>query len=535
MTSSSTPAIEFLSPTPDPWRRFSIFSSWAVIAIALVVLTGWMSGIRILQMGIPGSIPMKANAAICFVLCGGAVLAWTRRTPTPGWQRLLVDIAAGLAFLIAFLTLLEYGLGWDLPIDDLFVEKPGLLPTMHPGRMAPIAALSFVFFSAALLSLRRHPRLAEAAVLLGLPLPFLCIIGYIYRVRLMFGMGVLTWISFPAAVGMLALGPAILFLLEETPVATLFKSDAVGGQMVRRLVPWAIAIPVIIGGVRLLGQDAGFYDTRMGAALYSLFCVSAFAAIVFWNARLLERADLRRLAIERALVRSNNDLEQFAYVASHDLQEPLRMVSNFTQLLGKRYRGKLDPDADEFIAFAVDGANRMHTLIQDLLEYSRVGRKGDRFAAVDTNESLAAAKANLEAAIRGSGARVTAETLPTVRGDRGQLIRLFQNLIDNAIKFRSRETPCIHVSASPPERGSGWVFSVRDNGIGIDPQYAERIFVIFQRLHTRAEYPGTGIGLAICKKIVERHEGRIWLESELGKGSVFYFTLNINEGGAHVQ
>jgi light-regulated signal transduction histidine kinase (bacteriophytochrome) len=211
------------------------------------------------------------------------------------------------------------------------------------------------------------------------------------------------------------------------------------------------------------------------------------------------------------------------------------MVSNFTQLLGKRYRGKLDPDADEFIAFAVDGANRMHTLIQDLLEYSRVGRKGDRFAAVDTNESLAAAKANLEAAIRGSGARVTAETLPTVRGDRGQLIRLFQNLIDNAIKFRSRETPCIHVSASPPERGSGWVFSVRDNGIGIDPQYAERIFVIFQRLHTRAEYPGTGIGLAICKKIVERHEGRIWLESELGKGSVFYFTLNINEGGAHVQ
>jgi len=405
---------------------------------------------------------------------------------------------------------------------------------MHPGRMAPIAALSFVLFGAALLALRRRPRLAEAAILLGLPLPFLCLIGYLYRVRLMFGLGVLTWISFPAAIGMLALGSAILFLLEGTPVATLLKSDAVGGQLVRRLVPWTIALPVFIGGVRLLGQDAGFYDTRMGAALYSLFSVSAFAAVVFWNARLLERADLRRREIEQALVRSNNDLEQFAYVASHDLQEPLRMVSNFTQLLGKRYRGKLDPEADEFIAFAVDGAARMHTLIQDLLDYSRVGRNGKSFAPADTNEILAAAMANLAVAIRESGAIITHDSLPTVRGDRAQLIRLFQNLVDNAIKFRSREAPHIHVSAAAREWGAGWVFSVRDNGIGINPQYAERIFIIFQRLHTRAEYPGTGIGLAVCKKIVERHEGRIWLESDLGKGSVFYFTLENNEGGTHV-
>jgi light-regulated signal transduction histidine kinase (bacteriophytochrome) len=247
------------------------------------------------------------------------------------------------------------------------------------------------------------------------------------------------------------------------------------------------------------------------------------------NARLSVELDERRRAEQQLaryageLARSNAELEQFAYVASHDLQEPLRMVSSFTQLLGKRYRGKLDQDADEFIDYAVDGATRMQRLINDLLAYSRVGTRGKPFKPADCNIIFREARDNLMKAIEESGAVITQDPLPMVLGDEVQLIQLFQNLVANAIKFRGQEAPQIQVSAEI--RGQEWVFAIKDNGIGIAPEHQERIFSIFQRLHHRSEYPGTGIGLAICKKIVERHGGRIWMESQPGKGSTFYFSI----------
>ncbi|MFB0517363.1 MAG: ATP-binding protein, partial [Candidatus Neomarinimicrobiota bacterium] len=225
-----------------------------------------------------------------------------------------------------------------------------------------------------------------------------------------------------------------------------------------------------------------------------------------------------------ALKRSNQELEQFAYITSHDLQEPLRMVSGYSQLLARRYQGKLDADADEFIAYLVDGANRMKRLINDLLTYSRVQRAGRDFEPTDSEAALDQALANLHAAIEEQGAEVSHDPLPMVMADTSHLVQLFQNLIGNAIKFHGKDPPNIHVSAK--ENESKWIFSVRDNGIGIDPQYADRIFRIFQRLHGREEYPGTGIGLAICKKIVEHHGGNIWVESQPGKGSAFYFDLS---------
>jgi len=232
------------------------------------------------------------------------------------------------------------------------------------------------------------------------------------------------------------------------------------------------------------------------------------------------------------LARSNAELEQFAYVASHDLQEPLRMVASYTQLLARRYNGQLDSEAHEFIEYAVDGASRMQELINDLLTLSRVGTRGAEPEPTEAEEALAAALRNLELASEESGAEVTHDPLPPVLADQTQLTQLFQNLIGNAIKFRGADLPRIHVSA---RRDGGDVrFSVKDNGIGIEPQYADRVFVLFQRLHGRGEYPGTGIGLAICKKIVERHGGRIWVEPEPGEGATFSFTLHAAAAPARV-
>ena len=226
------------------------------------------------------------------------------------------------------------------------------------------------------------------------------------------------------------------------------------------------------------------------------------------------------------LTRSNQELEQFAYVASHDLQEPLRMITGYTQLLAKRYGDKLDQNANEYIDYAVEGAKRMQGLIRDLLTYSRVGTRGKEFALTDCEAVVAGTLRVLQPAIEESAATVTYDPLPTVMGDETQLLQLFQNLIGNAVKYRDSKPPVVHVSCK--QEGEHWLFSVRDNGIGIDPQYANRIFVIFQRLHGRDQYAGTGIGLAVCKKIVERHDGKIWVESELGKGATFHFTIPTN-------
>jgi len=237
----------------------------------------------------------------------------------------------------------------------------------------------------------------------------------------------------------------------------------------------------------------------------------------------LQQEIAAREEIQAALERSNAELEQLAYIASHDMQEPLRMVASYLQLVAERYQGRLDAEADEFIGFAVDGAMRMQALINDLLAYSRVNTKARPFLPTDCRRVVETVLADLRMATEESGARIHVDELPTVMGDATQLAQLFQNLIGNAIKFRRAEAPEVLVSVEPA--AEGWRFAVSDNGIGIESEYFELIFVLFQRLHGRRQYAGTGIGLALCKKIVERHGGHIGVSSQEGRGSTFFFTL----------
>jgi PAS domain S-box-containing protein len=298
----------------------------------------------------------------------------------------------------------------------------------------------------------------------------------------------------------------------------------------------AFAFPILVGGEFYGVMEFFARAVRPREERVLEIAQTAGIQIGQFIARLQAEAALRDANDElerqaRELMRSNAELQQFAYVASHDLQEPLRMISSYTQLLLRRYGDRFDQEAREFMDYVIDGATRMKQLIEDILAYSRVGTRTRELKPVQAGGALAKAVTNLRAAIEDGGAAVTHDALPEVAADEGQLVQLFQNLIGNALKFKGAEPPRIHVSAA--EKPDGWEFAVRDNGIGIEPQYFERIFMVFQRLHSKGEYPGTGIGLAICKKVVDRHGGRIRVESQPGEGSTFYFTLPRRRGESH--
>jgi PAS domain S-box-containing protein len=348
----------------------------------------------------------------------------------------------------------------------------------------------------------------------------------------------------PDAMVVVNQGGEIVLLNVQAEKQFGYSRDELVGQKVKNIIPEGFAERLVADALRsvedALAQQIGtgieliarrknrseFPIEIMLSPLESAEGILVTAAVRDITAR--KKAEANLLNKVEELNRSNEELGQFAYIASHDLQEPLRMVASYTQLLSRRYRGKLDSDADEFIAFAVDGASRMQRLIQDLLTYSRVGTKGKDLLDISSEGALQQALINLRGAIEEKGALVTHDPLPSVFADEMQLIQLFQNLIGNAIKYQSSGIPKVHITAFR-NGGKKWTFSVKDNGLGIDPQYFEKIFGMFQRLHKREEFAGTGIGLAICKKIVERHGGSISVESQPGQGSTFHFALAESE------
>lgn len=692
-------------------RKFSRSASAGVIVIGCMVILGWILDVTFLKSVFSGFVPMNPLSALLFIAGGAGVRQTVGRTLRPR-RNTWIFVMGGLVAFGGLLKLAEHQFGFALNFDQLwFARKLGQSASLPAGEIAPNSAVNFCLCGAGLLLLdaetRRGWRPAQACFLGALFIALLALIGYCYRVFSLYSIDARTPMALNTAVTFLLLCLAGIAARPDRGMMMVVTSNTTGGAMARRLLPAAILIPLILGGVRLIGERSGYYRTEFGVLLFAISNMLIFTGLIWWNAKLLFLADRQRARVERRIVlqysstrvlaesptladatpkilrticetlgwqvgvmwsvgepkdvlrcvevwrspaagatefleatrrmtfgrgmglpgrvwesgqpawiadvaqdrgfsrgslaaeanlhsalgfpirlgseilgvmeffgpdieqpdqtllamlsaigsqiglfidrkraeeqlrrasselsRSNADLQQFAYAASHDLSEPLRMVISYLQLLKEQAGGKLNGEEKEFIAFAVDGAQRMRALITDLLAYARVGHSNRPLERTDLEDVAEAAIANLKVAIGESGAVIEHDPLPTVQADPVQLGQLFQNLISNAIKFHGEAKPRIHIGAD--KKNGEWMFHVRDNGIGIDPKNFDRIFTLFQRLHTRQEYPGTGMGLSICKKIVERHGGRIWVESTPGQGTTFFFTLPVrNMGNGH--
>lgn len=555
--------------------NISEFLSIILIIAGIVFLMGWLFNVPILKSPDALFSTIKSNAALCFVFIG--ISLWLLQNKRINQRNVkIAKILAVIVTVVGLLTLIEHLTGINFGIDQiLFNEIPGALNTSSPNRMAFTVALNLVLVGSAILVIDKNIKIGwplfQLIIIVEGLMTFLAGLGYLYGASNLYMVYNYTGMAIYAALILGLIFFAVVFMRPDKGFIGLLMDEGPGSVLGRAIMPVVITIPILFGLLYLLGLNKGFYDNGLGSALLVFSTVMVITTLLWISIISINKTDLKRQKAEEQrqnllektqqfaeelevsneelqataeelqvsneelqatteeLQAANEELQQFAHVASHDLQEPLRNIASFTQLLERRYRGKFDSDADEFMDHIVNGSKRMQILINDLLEYTRLETNEKKFKLINLEEVIEDTLFNLKVLINENNAEITHDMLPEIRGDKTQLTLLFQNLIGNAIKFKKTdETPKIYISAHEDEEDNEYVFSVSDNGIGIDPQYVERIFVIFQRLHTRREYSGTGIGLAICKKIVERHGGRIWVESELGKGSTFYFTIPTN-------
>ena len=638
-------------------QTFSEISSIVIIVISVLFLIGWALDIGVLKT--PGSNypTIKSNTALSLLLIGISI--WLLQEKRVNQRNLLIArVLSLIVILIGSLTLFEYLSGVNLGIDQiLFMEPRGAFQTEALNRMSLVAASSFLLIGISLLTLDkekdRNFQLFQLLIISVGLISFLVVLGYLYQTTI-YPIRNTTAASPYGSVILLVIVLAVLTSRPDKGFMELLASNRIGGVFGRRIIPGIIIIPLILGWLRLLGEQAELYDAEFGTAVTIFSTILILILLVWLSMVSIDRIDIRRQKAEKnikrqadllnrtndaifvrnlddeitfwnkgsektygwsqrevlgkvthellqaeypkhldeiqanvlnygqwtgelkhkkrdgtliivlsrwslqkdengkpigfleintditerkeaeeklkelveELKRSNYELQQFTFITSHDLQEPLRSIASFSQLLEMRYKNKLDKDADEYINFVVDAAVRMKEMIQGLLDYSNVGTQKEKCEPLNVEDILKQVLYNLNALIEENNVIITHDPLPVINGDSKQVVQLFHNLIENAIKFRKEDVPPkIHISASLDEEKNEYVFSVADNGIGLELQYSDKIFEIFKRLHTIDEYRGTGIGLAICKRIVERHGGRIWVKSELGKGATFYFTI----------
>ncbi|MBU4224826.1 MAG: GHKL domain-containing protein [Chloroflexi bacterium] len=537
------------------FKSISAAASMIVLAVGVVVLIGWMFNVTLLKSILPGLVTMKANTAAAFALIG--VSLWLLQTSSPPaglpqgewgrggkWTRHIAHLCALFVALVGTFTLIEYLSGWNLGIDQLlFKEAPGAVQTTFPGRMAPNTALNFLITGLTLLLLdaetrRGHPP-AQYLILIEGALALLALVGYVYGISTLYGgIASFTAMALHTAVVFLVVCVGVLCARPERGPMAIFTSAGLGGLIARRLFFVAVGFPIMLELAAIAGVKAGLYDPAFESAFHTLLVIIAFLFAVLATARLLDRIDAGRQRAEEAVSKLNEDLdrraaeleaankelEAFSYSVSHDLRAPLRAIDGFSRILIEEYAPQLVPEALRYLQLVRDNTRQMGNLVDDLLAFSRLSRQPLKVQHVEPTILVRHVLEDLRNEQEGRRIEVSIGDLPSCQADPALLKQVWVNLLSNAIKYtRKRDTARIEIGYQ--KTGEEQVYFVQDNGVGFDMRYAAKLFGVFQRLHRVEEYEGTGVGLAIVQRIIQRHGGRVWVEAEVDKGTIFYFTI----------
>lgn len=516
------------------------YIGFTVAVISLVVLTGWLLDLDILKSVIIGLATMKVNTALLFFASGSLLFrrSWPRR-----WQ----TIAALAVVIIAALTLAEYAFDWQLGIDEWLV--PDIVSRLQgseiPGRMSIMTAVSFVLIGVSFLLVKqcgRYVLLAQVLATVASILALLALVGYFYNVESLYKIFPYSSMALHTAAAFFALGIGILLKTTDYTFMKTSVSDTAGGLIIRWLLPLSTTVLLGLGWLRIQGQYAGAYDAEFGAAIFTVVSVVVLAIVIIWTGNYLHRLDLLRLETETLLQKShdelerrveertqeleiaNKDLEAFSYSVSHDLRAPLRAMGGFARIVIEDFESTLPEEASQHLQVIDREAARMSNMIDELLAFSRLGKKPINLASVELKDVVQEVLAKLKDEQSGRQVEITIGDLPTCWGDRTLLEHVMMNLLSNALKY-TRKQEQAHIEVGYKQEESDNIYYVKDNGVGFNMRYAHKLFGVFQRLHSAQEFEGVGVGLSIVARIIHRHGGRIWAESEVGKGATFFFTL----------
>ncbi len=523
-----------------------MLSPLVAIALGLTALIGWIFDLATLKSGVPGQPPMKLNVTVALILAG--ISLWASCTASPHRYSLIVAKAcAGAVLLISLATLGEYLTGMSFGIDQLWLQDTVNFPGDIPGRMPVRIALCLTMLATALWLLDRDYQVfAETIQALALASVLIAasgLAGYIYNsqnaplVRQF-----ISPMAANAAAIIVLLGIGITLARAEFTVRHALASDSLAGSTVRRLLPAAIGLPLVTGWLLVQGRHAGYLGEHLEMALLTVVTIAGLSIVILWNARALIDIDTRRKRAEEEIHRLNEELrmrivqlkastreiESFAYSVSHDLRSPLRAIDGFSSILLEEHRDQLNDEGRRLLGVVCDNTRKMAQLIDDILHFSRVGRIEIVQSMIDMEALAREIFSELQPATQGRRIDFEIGALPPARGDRHMIRQVLVNLIANAIKFtRGRDNAQITLSATVA--GNECIYSLRDNGAGFDMQYASKLFGVFQRLHGVDEFEGTGIGLAIVKRVITRHGGRVWAEGKINDGAAIYFALPLME------